>query len=320
MPSSMNRDTVVARKEPAQPPSAFHYFLREALRRMWISKRTSFVAVAMIAISLLILGAFLLLSENLQRAITRWQGTSRVNIYMEPEATAAQIEGVRSYLGSSPSLAHYSFITRAAALQRFRSYFTNLDEVVGQLDENPFPASFECQVTPRAIQSATFGRDIGVIRRTPGVEQVQFDWEWVNRLRRLVNIVNAIGFIAGGILAIAAAFTIANVIRLTMLLYREEIEIMRLVGATEQIIRGPFLIEGLIQGTIGGAAAVGLLYLFFELSRRLLAPSNAMLWSFLFVGFLPWPKIAGLVAGGTAAGYFGSWLSVREQRNESGRP
>src|SRR5476651_71042 len=105
MPSSMNRDTVVARKEPRQPPSALHYFLREALRRMWISKRTSFVAVAMIAMSLLILGAFLLLSENLQRAITRWQGNSRVNIYMEPEATPAEVEAVRSYLRSSPSLA-----------------------------------------------------------------------------------------------------------------------------------------------------------------------------------------------------------------------
>ena len=316
----INRDPLAARKEPRQPPNALHYFLREALRRMWISKRTSFVAVAMIAISLLILGAFLLLSENLQRAITRWQGNSRVNIYMEPEATPAEVEAVRSYLRSSPSLARFSFITREAALLRFKSYFTNLDEVVGQLDENPFPASFECQVTPKAIQSVAFVRDIGVIRRTPGVEQVQFDWEWVTRLKRLVNIVNTIGFVAGGILAIAAAFTIANVIRLTMLLYREEIEIMRLVGATEQIIRGPFLIEGLIQGTIGGAAAVGLLYLFFEVGRRLLAPSNAMLWSFLFVGFLPWPKIAGLVAGGTAAGYFGSWLSVREQRNESGRP
>jgi cell division transport system permease protein len=316
----MNPDTLAARKEPAQPPSAFRYFLREAFRRMWISKRTSFVAVSMIAISLLILGAFLLLSENLQRAITRWQGNSRVNIYMEPEASGSQIEAVQSYLRSSVSLAHYSFITRDAALRRFKSYFTNLAEVVGQLDENPFPASFECQVSPKTIQSAAFQRDIRIIRRTAGVEEVQFDWEWVNRLKRLVNIVNAIGFIAGGILAVAAAFTIANVIRLTMLLYREEIEIMRLVGATEQIIRGPFLIEGLIQGTVGGCVAVGLLYAFFELCRKLLVPSNAMLWSFLFVGFLPWPKIVGLVAGGTAAGYFGSWLSVREQRDESGRP
>src|SRR6185436_5629193 len=116
------------------------------------------------------------------------------------------------------------------------------------------------------------------------VDQVQYDWEWIVRLRRLIQIINVVGLIAGGVLGIAAAFTIANVIRLTMMLYREEIEIMRLVGATERIIRGPFLIEGFLQG---------------------------LLWGVLFTGFLPWQKVAALVAGGMVAGWLGSWLSVR---------
>jgi cell division transport system permease protein len=115
------------------------------------------------------------------------------------------------------------------------------------------------------------------------------------------------------VLAVAAAFTIANVIRLTMMLYREEIEIMRLVGATERIIRGPFLIEGFLQGTIGGVLSVLLLYGLFEAARRSLAPSATILWGFLFRGFLPWEKIAALIAGGMLAGWLGSWLSVRER-------
>jgi cell division transport system permease protein len=147
----------------------------------------------------------------------------------------------------------------------------------------------------------------------PGVEQVQYDWEWISRLRKLVNVINVAGLAAGGVLAIAAAFTIANVIRLTMVLYREEIEIMRLVGATERIIRGPFLIEGLLQGTLGGLLAVALLLAAYEGARRALAPSSSILWSFLFTGFLPWTKIAALVFGGTLAGWFGSWLAVRER-------
>lgn len=88
---------------------------------------------------------------------------------------------------------------------------------------------------------------------------------------------------------------------------------MRLVGATERIIRGPFLIEGFLQGTIGGILAVGLLFLAYEGARRSLAPSSSILWGFLFTGFLPWPKVAALVAGGMLAGWFGSWLSVRER-------
>lgn len=312
----MGRDFIPGRNEPEVPSNAFSYFFREAVRRIWISKRTSFVAVAMITISLLILGSFLLVAENLERAVTQWQGKSRVNIYLEAEATQDEIRAVDAFLAARPTLAQRRFVTREQALARFRSYFSNLSEVVGQLDENPFPPSFEIEVTPMTAQSPGFDRDMRQLRGIAGVEQVQFDWEWLNRLKRIISIVNLAGVVAGGVLAIAAAFTIANVIRLTMMLYREEIEIMRLVGATERIIRGPFLIEGLLQGTLGGLLAVGLLFLLFETSRRAIAPSSSLLWGFLFAGFLPWQKMAALVAGGMLAGWFGSWLSVRERPSE----
>ena len=302
--------------EPETPSNTVSYFLREALRRLWISKRTSFVAVAMIAMSLLILGAFLLVAENLGRAVTQWQGQSRVSIYLDAEATPEQIASVGAWLASHPDLARRRFVTKEQALARFQRDFTNLSEVVAQLDENPFPPSFESDVAPQVAQSPQFTREVRELRALPGVDQVQFDWEWLDRLKRIVNLINVIGLVAGGILAVAAAFTIANVIRLTMLLYREEIEIMRLVGATERIIRGPFLIEGLLQGTLGGALAVGLLFGGFELTRRALQPSSSLLWGFLFHGFLPWQKIVALIFGGTLAGWFGSWLSVRETSEE----
>ena len=92
---------------------------------------------------------------------------------------------------------------------------------------------------------------------------------------------------------------------------------MRLVGATERIIRGPFVIEGLLQGTLGAILAVAMLFGGFEAARRFIAPSNALLWSFLFNGFLPWQKIAALFAAGMLAGSLGSWLSVRESGEEA---
>lgn len=311
----MARDFVAARKEPEIPSNTFSWFFREALRRIWVSKRTSFVAVAMIAISLLIVGVFLLVAENLGRAAAQWQGKSRIVIYLDTNATPQQTQAVDAFLGARPELARRRLVTREEALARFKSYFSNLSEVVGQLDENPFPPSYEVEIDPRLAQSRGLVNNITILRAMAGVEQVQYDWEWLTRLRRLVNIINVIGLVAGGILGIAACFTIANVIRLTMLLYREEIEIMRLVGATERIIRGPFLLEGFLQGTIGGALAVGLLYALYELSQRALAPSSSILWSFLFLGFLPWQKLAALVAGGMFAGWFGSWLSVRSRES-----
>jgi len=298
------------------PSNTLAYFFREAFRRIWVSKRSSFVAVAMIAISLLIVGIFLLLSENLGRAVTIAQGRSRVEIYLVADASPAQIAAVDRYLAAHRDFVRRRFVSREEALRRFASYFTNLDPVVKQLEGNPFPPSFECDIAPSIVQSAPFGREVKELRATSGVDDVQFDWEWVRRLKRIVNVINIVGLVAGGILALAAAFTIANVIRLTMMLYREEIEIMRLVGATERIIRGPFLMEGLLQGIFGSILALLLLFTAFLLARRLLPPANALVWSFLFNGFLPWQKIVALIAGGMLAGWFGSWLSVRESGEE----
>jgi len=307
------RDFISPRKEPEVPSNTFSWFFREALRRIWVSKRTSFVAVAMIAISLLIVGSFLLVAENLGRAAARWQGKSRIVIYLDTAATAEDTKAIDAYLGARPELSRRRYVTREQALARFQSYFANMSEVVGQLEENPFPPSWEVEVDPRIAPSRGLVNDIAALRTMRGVDQVQYDWEWLTRLRRVVNIINVAGLVAGGILGIAACFTIANVIRLTMMLYREEIEIMRLVGATERMIRGPFLIEGLLQGTFGGLLAIGLLYALYETASRSLAPSSSILWSFLFLGFLPWQKIAALIAGGMFAGWFGSWLSVRER-------
>jgi cell division transport system permease protein len=299
------------RPEPSPPSNTLSYFFREALRRIWVSKRTSFVAVAMIAISLLTVGAFLLIAENLGRAAAEWQGKSRVVVYLDSEATPQQIATIDRHLAAQPELARRHFVTREEALARFRKYFANLSDVVGQLDANPFPPSFEIDVTQALAQSTLFSARMNAIAAMDGVDQVQYDWEWIARLRRLIQLINVIGLIAGGILGVAAAFTIANVIRLTMMLYREEIEIMRLVGATERIIRGPFLIEGFLQGLIGGCVAILLLFVLYEAGRRTLPPSSSLLFGFLFTGFLPWQKIAALIAGGMLAGWIGSWLSVR---------
>jgi cell division transport system permease protein len=305
------------RQEPNVPSNTITYFLKEALRRTWASKRTSFVAVAMIAISLFVLGSFLLLSENLQRAVERWQGHSRVTIYLAPEVTPDAQRGVDAFLTSHKELASHRFVTRQQALERFKSYFTNLADVAVNLEENPFPPSYEIELQPGIAQSRGFEALMNDLRRLPGVDQVQFDWEWTRRLRRIIEMLNIIGIAAGGELAMAAAFTIANVIRLTMMLYHEEIEIMRLVGATERMIRGPFLIEGLLQGTIGGIVAVAVLAAGFFAGQRTLAPSSSLLWGFLFGCFLPWQKIVALILGGTVAGWFGSWLSVHERTEEA---
>jgi cell division transport system permease protein len=313
----MAREFIPANYQLNVPSNTLAYFVREALRRIWVSKRTSFVAIAMIAISLVIVGGFLLVAENLQRAVVQAEGKSRVTVYFSSDARPEHLNAVNAYLAAHPDLARRHFISRDEALRRFRTYFTNLNDVIGQLDENPFPASFEIDVAPAIVKTPAFTRQIDELRAMGAVDDVQYEWAWAERLRHLVNLINGIGLAAGGILAVAAAFTIANVIRLAMLRYRKEIEIMRLVGATERIIRGPFLIEGILQGTFGGIVAIAILFGAFVAMRRMIAPASSLMWGFLFAGFLPWQKLLGLVAGGMLAGYIGSWVSVHETPEET---
>src|SRR5215208_1105702 len=101
----MSPDFIPGRQEPEVPSNTFSWFFREALRRIWVSKRTSFVAVAMIAISLLIVGVFLLVAENLGRAAAQWQGKSRIVIYLQPAATAQETKAVDAFLAARPELA-----------------------------------------------------------------------------------------------------------------------------------------------------------------------------------------------------------------------
>jgi len=294
------------------------YFFHEAFRRMWVQKRTSGVAIGMIAIALTTLGGFLLVAENLNHAIDVWQGQSRLTIYFVPDPSPEQIEAVRELLSDRPGFETHTLVSKEEAWQKFRSHFSQLSNVLDNLEENPFPPSFEVEVTQATISSTGFGDVLDEIRDADGVDDIQLDWQWVARLRRVAYILNIFGLIAGGTLAVAAAFTIANVIRLTLLLAREEIDIMRLVGATEGTIRGPFLLEGMLQGMFGGIVSLGILGALWSGGRYLIGESTtSIVWSFLFSTFLPVDKALILVGAGVLAGLVGSWVSVRDTSEDA---
>lgn len=303
-----------------RPLGIFGYFFVEATRRLWISRRNSFAAIAMIAVSLFILGSFQMLSENLARAIDVQRGTSRMVVYLADGATPKQIETIREFLASHPRLARSEFVTPEMAMQKFKTSFPNLSSVVDELKANPFPSSFEVRVDEESTSTKEFANDLAALRRLPGIDELQLDWEWMAKLRALVRTIRLAGVGVGGVLAVAAAFMIANVIRLTMVLYREEIGIMRLVGATEGIIRGPFLIEGLLQGLAGGALSVMLLGGAWYWARWFVGPANTIVRDVLLARFLAPGSAALLVGAGVLAGLVGSWLAVRETSEEMAVP
>src|SRR5512134_1327156 len=239
---------------------ALYYFLQEAftsLRRSWLINA---VSVGTIAVSLFVLGAFLTLASNLHDVVMRWTQKVQVVFYLEDGIEDIVLQSLQNRLQADAAVEGLAFVSRAEALERFRSLFRDLRTLPEDLGENPFPASLEVTLrgdhqSPGAVQ-----RLVHDFERAPGVQEVQYDLLWIERLATVVRLVRGVGLFLGGILLLAGVFTISNVIRLTIYAREDELDIMRLVGANQAYVRGPFVTEGVIQGGLGGLVAAGLLW------------------------------------------------------------
>lgn len=291
---------------------AVAYFFREAgvnLLRGW---KTSLLAVLTIAVSLLVGGAFLLASGNLLRSVERWRGDMRVIVYLRPETPPAVLERLRAEAAGAPFVASAQAVTARDARERFRQVFPGMADLVEGWEDEPLPASIEVALRDPDERSPETLAWIESWRRRPEVTVVDDDREWLGQLETLVALGRAVGLaLAGGLLA-AAIFTIASVIRLAAYLHSEEISILRLVGATEFYIRGPFYAEGLLQGLIGGTVATAGLYAVFQAARARAADS--LIASVLTAGFLSPRQIVLLILLGGGAGLLGAIASLRRER------
>jgi cell division transport system permease protein len=202
-------------------------------------------------------------------------------------------------------------VTSAAARRRFREIFPGLSDLVAGWQDEPLPASLEVGLDPQAAGGGRREAWLEAWRKRPQVSLVDDDREWLSQLATVAAVVRAVGVaLLGGLLG-AAIFTIASVIRLTAYLHHEEIEIMRLVGATEFFIRGPFYAEGLLQGLIGGLMASGGLFGAFQLLQA--RGESSLFSAVLALDFLTPQQVAFLVLLGAAAGLFGAVISLRRE-------
>lgn len=172
------------------------------------------------------------------------------------------------------------------------------------------PASYEVRLNASASAAGPVEELAASLRQSPGVADVRYDREWLDRLLSAVTVIRGVGLALGAILTIAAALTVANVVRLALHARRDEVEIMQLVGAPTVYIRGPFVMEGVLQGGIGAIAALALLAaLFLAVKGQYLTPLAATL-NLASVGFLPLELCAMLLLGGMAVGCVGGLVAA----------
>jgi len=289
---------------------ALRYFAREACLNLLRSWRVSLLAVLTITVSLLLGGAFLLASRNLAGSVEGWRGQLRVVIYLKPGTPASDLPGLAATARAAPWVAGVEVVSPAAARRRFRDTFPTLADVIDSGEGEPLPASLEVALRREQAEAGGLDAWLDAWRRRPEVAMVDDDREWLGQVETAVAVVRAVGLVLGGILLGAAIFTIASIIRLTAYLHHEEITIMRLVGATEFFIRGPFYVEGLIQGLLGGALASAGLYASYQLIH---ARSRSLFAAVLAGQFLSPRQLGLLLLLGAMAGLIGAVASLRRE-------
>ncbi len=291
---------------------ALAYFAREAVVSLLRSWKVSLLAVLTIAVSLFIGGSFLLLAANLSALVERWREEARVVLYFAAGTGVSERSALAREVAAAPWVTGVEEVGPEEAAERFRTTFPSLAELVDGDGGRTLPASLAVAFDPAAAAGGDFETWLAALGARPEVDMVDDDRDWLARLAALIGLVRGVGLTLGAVLLAAAVFTIAAVIRLTAYLYQEEISVMRLVGATEFYIRGPFYAEGTLQGLLGGLAAVGGLWLAWAAIVR--RASGTLLGVVLQPEFLAPRTLLLLVGIGAGAGLAGAVLSLRRER------
>jgi cell division transport system permease protein len=285
----------------------FAFALHEAFASIRRNSLMSLIALSTVAVCLFLLASVLLLSINLGYLAGMWESQVHLRVYINGSVDAKGVKDLESRIGQVDGVANVTFVTKEQALERLRQQFgQQKDLLTGIEGANPLPNSFEVRVNPpqRSKDVAT------VVEKLKGVDKVQFRQEIVEKLFSATAAVRVFGLALVVTVGAGTVFIISNTIRIAVFSRRREIGIMKLVGATDALIRGPFVIEGLVLGLAGSMLSSALVWALYG-------------WVFnvttINLPFLPLvapdPLVlqigAGLTGAGTFIGAAGSAISIR---------
>ena len=286
-----------------------------AFRQGWASLRrgggSTLFAVVAIALAMSVLGGLLLVTWNVERLLARWTTSAEFSVYLRDDATSEQRGVIEAIVDQSGAAAGREYVSKEQALVRFRTEFAELASTAAGIGDNPFPASIEVRMQAAA---ETDGRADALLKKVatlPGVADVRYDRAWLAKVGAGLNALRRAGGMLALLMAVAAAVTVAAVVRLGLHARREELEIMQLVGASLAFIRGPFVAEGVLQGGFGAIAAVLLLWGGFTIASGSWGPQLTAALEGVDPQFLPARFCALLIAGGMLVGGAGGFAASR---------
>ncbi len=282
------------------------YALREAIAAFRRAPVLTGLSSAMVGMALFVVGLFGLATYNLQLALSAIEERVEVIVYLRDDARASEIDLAQNELAELPEVARVRFVNKRDALERAQEDLPEFGELFSGLEVNPLPQSLELELRPGGRTPTVVESISQTARVYPFVEDVRYGREWVDKLFTLQRVGAATALVLGSAFAAVAALIIATALRIAIFARREEIHVMRLVGATNGFIRRPFLLEGALAGLLGALLAWLLTYVTYR-----------GVYSYLFaIAWIPGAWVGSGLGIGMVFGAIASGLAIRRHLRE----
>lgn len=288
----------------------FFYLIKEALVSLRVNRTSVLIGIVTTAFTLACFGLFALLYWNLKNLSRTLQSDIEFVVYLEPDISKKVSQGIQQRFKHEPAIDSFVFISKDQALKEFYVQFPNESALLEGLGENPLPASYVIRIASRFQDAKSIEKFAERVKDLPGIERVKYSQDWIDSLSLFVTYFELAAIIIGTILAIATITIVANTVRLSFYARREEVEILRLIGATGAFIVTPYVIEGAILGALGGVVSIILLKGTFEFFRMEMGASGWFSGLESMLTFFPIQGSFILVLAGVLLGCGSSFLSV----------
>lgn len=269
--------------------------------------RLHVLSVFSVAVAFVCLSSTLLVAVNIDAVRGKWAETGRASVYMDPGVEPATIQAVRQALLASEGVTKVEFVSSEQAREEVMG--STGDEALASLPEEAFPASLEVTLTDEAARER-IARLAAQLEALPSVEAVETYQAWGQRLEELLRGGVQAAVVLLLVVLAAVVSVIASTMRMALARRRTEVEVLKMVGATDSYVRGPFVVEGAAQGGFGALCAVGLVGLLYMIVRDSFDGSLGTLLG-ATPQFLPLPFCAGLVLLGASIGALSAFMSLR---------
>ena len=285
------------------------FLFGEALRDLRRAGRVAVAAILLITLSLAALGGFWLVSANVGQAAAHWRDRVRIIVYLKREPSADDAHALVERVLAMPGVGAVRYVSKSEALGTLKQVLGKDASVAEQLPANPLPASLEVTLT---AEGTTPEGARGLIARLSGLseaDEVGGGIDWIERLARGQRLLEVIGLGVGAVLAMAAILTVTTATTLVLHARRQELEIMRLVGAPELVVRLPLLLQGMLQALVGAVMAIWVLIVLYTIAGPRLEPLVSQTLGLERLTFLRPQTVVALMFAGTMLGGFGGWLA-----------